>query len=58
MALGEGGLTAIELTMTTPGATATAAGSALVDAKSLKEENWAAITAKAFVAASAAAEVK
>jgi 2-dehydro-3-deoxyphosphogluconate aldolase/(4S)-4-hydroxy-2-oxoglutarate aldolase len=42
------------------GATATAAGSALVDAKSLKEKNWAAITAKAkaFVAAVAAAGVK
>jgi 2-dehydro-3-deoxyphosphogluconate aldolase/(4S)-4-hydroxy-2-oxoglutarate aldolase len=38
------------------GATATAAGSSLVDAKSLKEKNWAAITAKAkaFVAAVAA----
>jgi len=39
------------------GAFATAAGSSLVDAKSLKEKNWAAITAKAkaFVAAVAAA---
>jgi 2-dehydro-3-deoxyphosphogluconate aldolase / (4S)-4-hydroxy-2-oxoglutarate aldolase len=39
------------------GATATAAGSSLVDAKALKEKNWAAITAKAkaFVAAVAAA---
>jgi len=39
------------------GATATAAGSSLVDAKSFKERNWAAITAKAkaFVAAVAAA---
>ncbi|HRE83798.1 MAG TPA: bifunctional 4-hydroxy-2-oxoglutarate aldolase/2-dehydro-3-deoxy-phosphogluconate aldolase [Opitutaceae bacterium] len=38
------------------GAFATAAGSSLVDAKSLKEKNWAAITAraKAFVAAVAA----
>ena len=38
------------------GAYATAAGSSLVDAKSLKEKNWAAITAKAkaFVAAVAA----
>ncbi|MBL9208491.1 MAG: bifunctional 4-hydroxy-2-oxoglutarate aldolase/2-dehydro-3-deoxy-phosphogluconate aldolase [Opitutaceae bacterium] len=40
------------------GAFATAAGSSLVDAKSLKEKNWAAITAKAkaFVAAVAAAK--
>jgi 2-dehydro-3-deoxyphosphogluconate aldolase/(4S)-4-hydroxy-2-oxoglutarate aldolase len=40
------------------GATATAAGSSLVDGKSLKEKNWAAITAKAqaFVAAVAAAK--
>lgn len=40
------------------GATATAAGSALVDAKSLKEKNWAAITARAqaFVKAVAAAK--
>ena len=39
------------------GAFATAAGSSLVEAKSLKEKNWAAITAKAeaFVAAVAAA---
>jgi 2-dehydro-3-deoxyphosphogluconate aldolase/(4S)-4-hydroxy-2-oxoglutarate aldolase len=39
------------------GATATAAGSSLVDAKSFKEKNWPAITAKAqaFVAAVAAA---
>jgi len=39
------------------GATATAAGSSLVEAKALKENNWAAITAKAqaFVAAVAAA---
>jgi 2-dehydro-3-deoxyphosphogluconate aldolase/(4S)-4-hydroxy-2-oxoglutarate aldolase len=39
------------------GATACAAGSALVDGKSLKEKNWAAITAKAktFVKAVAAA---
>ena len=38
------------------GATATAAGSSLVEAKALKEKNWAAITAKAraFVAAVAA----
>ena len=38
------------------GAFATAAGSSLVEAKSLKEKNWAAITAraKAFVAAVAA----
>jgi 2-dehydro-3-deoxyphosphogluconate aldolase/(4S)-4-hydroxy-2-oxoglutarate aldolase len=38
------------------GATATAAGSSLVDAKSLKEKNWQVITAraKAFVAAVAA----
>jgi 2-dehydro-3-deoxyphosphogluconate aldolase / (4S)-4-hydroxy-2-oxoglutarate aldolase len=42
------------------GAFATAAGSSLVDAKALKEKNWAAITAraKAFVAAAAAAGVK
>lgn len=42
------------------GAIAAAAGSALVDAKSLKEKNWAAITgkAKAFVAAVAAAAAK
>jgi 2-dehydro-3-deoxyphosphogluconate aldolase/(4S)-4-hydroxy-2-oxoglutarate aldolase len=40
------------------GATATAAGSSLVDAKSLKEKNWQAITAraKAFVVAVAAAK--
>jgi 2-dehydro-3-deoxyphosphogluconate aldolase/(4S)-4-hydroxy-2-oxoglutarate aldolase len=40
------------------GAFATAAGSSLVDAKALKEKNWAAITAKAkaFVAAVAAAK--
>jgi 2-dehydro-3-deoxyphosphogluconate aldolase/(4S)-4-hydroxy-2-oxoglutarate aldolase len=40
------------------GATATAAGSSLVDGKALKEKNWAAITAKAkaFVAAVAAAK--
>ena len=40
------------------GAMATAAGSSLVDAKSLKEKNWAAITAKAkaFVAAVAASK--
>lgn len=40
------------------GAFATAAGSSLVEAKSLKEKNWAAITAKAraFVAAVAAAK--
>jgi 2-dehydro-3-deoxyphosphogluconate aldolase/(4S)-4-hydroxy-2-oxoglutarate aldolase len=39
------------------GATATAAGSSLVEAKALKEKNWTAITAKAqaFVAAVAAA---
>ncbi len=38
------------------GATATAAGSSLVDSKALKEKNWGAITAKAkaFVAAVAA----
>lgn len=42
------------------GAYATAAGSSLVDAKALKEKNWAAINAKAkaFVAAVAAAGVK
>jgi 2-dehydro-3-deoxyphosphogluconate aldolase/(4S)-4-hydroxy-2-oxoglutarate aldolase len=42
------------------GAIAGAAGSALVDGKSLKEKNWAAITAKAqaFVKAVAAARVK
>jgi 2-dehydro-3-deoxyphosphogluconate aldolase / (4S)-4-hydroxy-2-oxoglutarate aldolase len=42
------------------GATATAAGSALVDGKALKAKNWAAITAKAkeFVAAVAAASAK
>jgi 2-dehydro-3-deoxyphosphogluconate aldolase/(4S)-4-hydroxy-2-oxoglutarate aldolase len=41
----------------TPDTTACAAGSALVDGKSLKEKNWAAITAKAktFVKAVAAA---
>lgn len=40
------------------GATATAAGSSLVEAKALKEKNWAAITAKAkaFVAAVAASK--
>ena len=40
------------------GAMATAAGSSLVEAKALKEKNWAAITAKAkaFVAAVAAAK--
>ena len=40
------------------GAYATAAGSSLVEAKALKEKNWAAITAraKAFVAAVAAAK--
>jgi 2-dehydro-3-deoxyphosphogluconate aldolase / (4S)-4-hydroxy-2-oxoglutarate aldolase len=40
------------------GAMATAAGGSLVDAKALKEKNWAAITAraKAFVAAVAAAK--
>jgi 2-dehydro-3-deoxyphosphogluconate aldolase/(4S)-4-hydroxy-2-oxoglutarate aldolase len=38
------------------GAMATAAGSSLVDAKSLKEKNWAVITARAraFVTAVAA----
>ena len=38
------------------GATATAAGSSLVEAKAFKERNWAAVTAKAkaFVAAVAA----
>ena len=42
------------------GATATAAGSSLVEAKAFKERNWAAITAKAraFVAAVAAAGAK
>lgn len=42
------------------GAFATAAGSSLVDAKALREKNWAAITAraKAFVAAAAAASAK
>jgi 2-dehydro-3-deoxyphosphogluconate aldolase/(4S)-4-hydroxy-2-oxoglutarate aldolase len=42
------------------GAFATAAGSALVDGKALKEKNWAAITARAaqFVAAVKAAGVK
>ena len=42
------------------GAYATAAGSALVDGKALKEKNWAAITARAaeFVAAVKAAGVK
>ena len=42
------------------GATAGAAGSALVDGKALKEKNWAAITARAqeFVKAVAAAGVK
>jgi 2-dehydro-3-deoxyphosphogluconate aldolase/(4S)-4-hydroxy-2-oxoglutarate aldolase len=40
------------------GATATAAGSSLVDAKSLKEKNWAAITAKAQAFAKAVAAAK
>ena len=42
------------------GATATAAGSSLVEAKALKEKNWAAITAKAkaFVAAVAASSAR
>jgi 2-dehydro-3-deoxyphosphogluconate aldolase/(4S)-4-hydroxy-2-oxoglutarate aldolase len=42
------------------GAMATAAGSSLVEAKALKEKNWAAITAKAkaFVAAVAACAVR
>lgn len=40
------------------GATATAAGSSLVDAKSLKEKNWAAITAKAKAFVTAVAAVK
>jgi 2-dehydro-3-deoxyphosphogluconate aldolase/(4S)-4-hydroxy-2-oxoglutarate aldolase len=40
------------------GATATAAGSSLVDAKSLKEKNWAAITAKAKAFSSAVAAAK
>jgi 2-dehydro-3-deoxyphosphogluconate aldolase/(4S)-4-hydroxy-2-oxoglutarate aldolase len=40
------------------GATATAAGSSLVDAKSLKEKNWAAITAKAQAFVTAVAAVK
>ena len=37
--------------------TATAAGSSLVDAKSLKEKNWAAITAKAKAFADCVAAV-
>ncbi|PTY06203.1 2-dehydro-3-deoxyphosphogluconate aldolase [Opitutaceae bacterium EW11] len=40
------------------GATATAAGSSLVDSKAFKEKNWAAITAKAKAFAAAAAAVK
>ena len=40
------------------GAMATAAGSSLVDAKSLKEKNWAAITARAKAFATAVAAVK
>jgi 2-dehydro-3-deoxyphosphogluconate aldolase/(4S)-4-hydroxy-2-oxoglutarate aldolase len=40
------------------GATATAAGSSLVDAKSLKEKNWAVITAKAQAFVTAVAAVK
>jgi 2-dehydro-3-deoxyphosphogluconate aldolase/(4S)-4-hydroxy-2-oxoglutarate aldolase len=40
------------------GATATAAGSSLVEAKALKEKNWAAITAKARAFVSAVAAVK
>jgi 2-dehydro-3-deoxyphosphogluconate aldolase/(4S)-4-hydroxy-2-oxoglutarate aldolase len=40
------------------GAFAAAAGSSLVDAKSLKEKNWAAITARAKAFAAAAAAVK
>ncbi len=40
------------------GAFATAAGSSLVDAKALKEKNWAAITAKAKAFAAAAAAAK
>lgn len=40
------------------GATATAAGSSLVEAKALKEKNWAAITAKAQAFAAAVAAAK
>ncbi len=40
------------------GAFATAAGSSLVEAKSLKEKNWAAITARAKVFVAAVAAVK
>jgi len=40
------------------GAFATAAGSSLVEAKALKEKNWAAITAKAKAFAAAVAAVK
>jgi len=40
------------------GAMATAAGSSLVDAKALKEKNWAAITAKAKAFAAAVAAAK
>jgi len=40
------------------GAFATAAGSSLVDAKSFKEKNWAAITAKAKAFADAVAASK
>ncbi|MBL9193787.1 MAG: bifunctional 4-hydroxy-2-oxoglutarate aldolase/2-dehydro-3-deoxy-phosphogluconate aldolase [Opitutaceae bacterium] len=40
------------------GAFATAAGSSLVDAKALKEKNWAAITAKAKAFAAAVAAAK
>ena len=40
------------------GATATAAGSSLVEAKAFKERNWAAITAKARAFVSAVAAVK
>jgi 2-dehydro-3-deoxyphosphogluconate aldolase/(4S)-4-hydroxy-2-oxoglutarate aldolase len=40
------------------GATATAAGSSLVEAKALKEKNWAAITAKAKAFSAAVAAIK
>jgi 2-dehydro-3-deoxyphosphogluconate aldolase/(4S)-4-hydroxy-2-oxoglutarate aldolase len=40
------------------GAFATAAGSSLVEAKALKEKNWAAITARARAFAAAVAAVK
>ena len=40
------------------GAIATAAGSSLVEAKALREKNWAAVTARARAFAAAVAAVK